>query len=171
MAEIPKKATNGFGKAPPYGAAIGECPPPARRQRVDASLPPGFRSDPAAREQARLLQSMEHRIDRALRQIEGAAAAPMNFLDHGIAMRRTRLKSGEHDHVHMPLEYLAAFHRLDVSSCRYVMLCLALPWVKVCTSPTRTAPWNGRMAAKRARKSNSDTRVVRAPGSVVAGTR
>jgi hypothetical protein len=79
-----------------------------RRQRVDASLPPGLRSDPAACVPAHLLKSMEHRIDRAFRQIEGAAVSSMNFLDRGIAVRQLSPRGGEHDHIHMSREYLAA---------------------------------------------------------------
>src|SRR5580700_12238764 len=60
-------------------------------------------------EQASLLEPMERRVNRPLRQLEGAAAAALDLLDHRIAMRRPARQRREHDHVEVPFEHFA-FH-------------------------------------------------------------
>ena len=78
-------------------------------ERIDAPLLAGIAGCPAAREQAVLLEPVQHRIDGALRQLERAAAASPDLLDHGIAVAGIVDQGGQHDHVEMALEHFA-FH-------------------------------------------------------------
>jgi len=62
-----------------------------------------------AAEQPSLLEPMERRVNRPLRQLEGPAAAALDLLDHCITMCWPARQRGEHDHVEVPFEHLA-FH-------------------------------------------------------------
>ena len=52
---------------------------------------------------------MERRVNRPLRQLEGAAVAALDLLDHRITMRRPARQRGEQDHVEVLFEHFA-FH-------------------------------------------------------------
>jgi len=52
---------------------------------------------------------MERRIDRALRQVEGAGAAVLDRLDDGVTVRRPRFEGGEDDGIEVPFEHFG-FH-------------------------------------------------------------
>src|ERR1700736_2227771 len=109
MAWMSEQAADRIDEALPNRPLVGRRAGSARGQRVDAPLPSGLRRRPMAAEQASLLEPMERRVNRPLRQLEGAAAAALDLLDHRIAMRRPARQRGEHDHVEVPFEHFA-FH-------------------------------------------------------------
>src|SRR5882724_2095725 len=97
------------GKFSPQGTAVGEVGGAATGYGIDPPSPPGGRHLPAALQQLHLFETVQNRVHRTLGQVEGAAAARPDPLDDGVAMRRTRLDRGEHDHVEMTFENFA-FH-------------------------------------------------------------
>src|SRR5215469_1140261 len=107
-----KQAANCIGKTLPNRPLVGKRAGSTLCQRVDAPPPSRLRRRPVAAEQASLLESMERRVNRPLRQLEGAAAAALDLLDHRITMRRPARQRGEHDHVQVPFEHFA-FHGLE----------------------------------------------------------
>src|SRR5215469_16905749 len=109
MAWMSEQAANRIGKALPNRPLVGKRAGSTLCQRVDAPLPSRLRRCPMAGEQTGLLEPMERRVNRPLRQLEGAAAAALDLLDHRIAMRRPARQRGEHDHVQVPFEHFA-FH-------------------------------------------------------------
>src|SRR5262245_26146009 len=72
---------------------------------------------------------MQRRVDRALRQIEGSAAAPPQLDDDRVAVQRGRLDYSQEQHVEMTLErfsvhtpyYYASF--CVVSGSKYARSC------------------------------------------------
>src|SRR5215469_2578560 len=110
MSCLAEETADGIGKALPNCALIEQSLTAAPRHLIDAPLAPGWRAGPAAAQQPLLLEAVERGINGPLRKVEGPAAARANFLDHRIAMRRSRHERGEHDHVEMTLEHFA-FHR------------------------------------------------------------
>jgi len=104
-----EQAADRIGEALPNRPLVGKRAGSALCQRVDAPLPSRLRRRPMAAEQASLLEPMERRVNRPLRQLEGAAAAALDLLDHRIAMRRPARQRCEHDHVEVPFEHFA-FH-------------------------------------------------------------
>src|SRR6516165_2596384 len=104
-----EQAADCIGKTLPNRPLVGKRAGSALCQRVDAPPPSRLRRRPVAVEQASLLKSMERRVNRPLRQLEGAAAAALDRLDHRITMRRPAREGGEHDHVEVPFEHFA-FH-------------------------------------------------------------
>src|SRR5246127_3801324 len=109
MAWMSEQAADRIGEALPNPPLVGKRAVSALCQRVDAPLPSRLRRRPMAAEQASLLEPMERRVNRPLRQLEGAAAAALDLLDHRIAVRRPARQRGEHDHVEVPFEHFA-FH-------------------------------------------------------------
>src|SRR5215475_12033958 len=85
---LSKQAADGIGKSLPERAVIRQRAFAAPRHLVDAALAPGLARGPVAREVAGLLEAVQGRIDRALGQVEGAAAASLDLLDDAVAMRR-----------------------------------------------------------------------------------
>src|SRR5262249_17994185 len=110
MAWMSEQAADRIGEPLPNRPLVGKRAGSALCQRVDAPLPSRLRRRPMAAEQASPLEPMERRVNRPLRQLEGAAAAALDLLDHRIAMRRPARQRGEHDHVEVPFEHFA-FHR------------------------------------------------------------
>jgi len=109
MAWFPEQTADRIGKALPNRPLIGKRASPALGQRVNASSASRLRRRPTATEQASLLKPMQRWVNRALWQLEGAAAAAMNLLDHCVAMRWPARQGGEHDHVEVPFKHFA-FH-------------------------------------------------------------
>src|SRR5262249_22001219 len=113
MAWMSEQAADRIGKTLPNRPLIDQRAGSALGQRVDAPLPTGSPRRPTAAEQASLLEPMKRWVNRSLRQLEGAAAAAMNLLNHRIAMRRPIRQRREHDHVEVPFEHFP-FHGPDV---------------------------------------------------------
>src|SRR5262249_379741 len=78
---FPDQAPDRGGEPLPHRALLRERTLAAPGQLVDAPPPAGIGRDPAAGEQARMLEPVQHRIDRALRQVECARAPALDFLD------------------------------------------------------------------------------------------
>src|SRR6202023_1958190 len=98
-----------LGKLLPHRAALPELPLAPLRQLVDPSPSPRLGGRPASDQEARVLETVQHRVDRPLRELERTRAPPLDLLDDGIAVRGARRQRREHDHVEMPLEHLP-FH-------------------------------------------------------------
>ena len=109
MTWMSEQAADRIGEALPNRPLVGKRAGSVLRHRIDAPLPSGFRRRPMAAQQAVLIEPMKRRVNRPLREREGAAAAALNLLDHRIAMRRPARQRGKHDHVEVPFEHFA-FH-------------------------------------------------------------
>src|SRR3984893_13520519 len=144
MAPVSEQAADRIGEALPNRPLGGKAAGSPFWGRVDAPLPPSLRRRPRAAEQARLLEPMERRVNRPLRQLEGAAAAALDLLDHRIAMRRPARQRGEHDHVEVPFEHFA-FHGPE----RYRLATLG---VKPPADPLQAAIERGAPFLERARE-------------------
>src|SRR5215831_10292157 len=94
MAHLAKEAAYCVGKAPPHRMMVGEPTATASGQRIDSPLPSGITRSPTAAQQAGFLQAVQGRVDRALGQIEGAAATSANLLDDRVAVRRPARQRG-----------------------------------------------------------------------------
>src|SRR5215471_5142666 len=101
MGLVSEQAADGISKPLPQRAMVRQRALAAARHLVDAPLAPGVGGGPLAREEPRLLQPVQRRIDRAFRQVEGAAALLPDLLDDAIAMRGAARERREHDHVEM----------------------------------------------------------------------
>src|SRR5579863_3027749 len=113
MARFSDEAPDGVDKSLPRRPVSGQRSLTTGRQRIYPSLSPGLRRGPPAAEQAHLFQTMERRINGSFRQIEIAAAAPTDFLDHRITMRGTIRERRQNDHLKMTLQYLAV-HEIHI---------------------------------------------------------
>src|ERR1700737_2339511 len=130
MARVSEQAADRIGEALPNRPLVGKRAGSALCERVDAPLPSRRRRRPMTAEQASLLEPMERRVNRPLRQLEGAAAAALDLLDHRITMRRPARQRGEHDHVEVPFEHFA-FHGPE----RYRLATLGVKPPALCYRP------------------------------------
>src|SRR5437764_274149 len=91
----------------PVAPGAHERAPAACRQLVDAPAATGA-ARPRARKQPALLEAVQRRIDGSLREIECAAAAPLQLLDDPVAVRRLVGDDREQQEVEVSLEGLGA---------------------------------------------------------------
>src|SRR6266851_7036149 len=82
-----EETTNSIGKLFPDRTLFSERAIATPGQGIDPPPSPAFGSHPATGEQVRLLEPMQHWVDRSLREIECLAAPAFDFLDDGVAMR------------------------------------------------------------------------------------
>src|SRR5713101_3221153 len=86
--------------------------------------------------QARLLETMQHRIDRPLREVERTSAPALEFLDDGVAVGGARRQRREHDHVEMPLEHFPFHGRANTTRHEAAF---AAPGSRRCPNARRTS--------------------------------
>src|SRR2546426_12804021 len=72
---------DGFGKSLPNRTPLAELALAALGDRINAPPSPGIGRHPTTGKQARLLETMQHRVDRPLREVERAGAPALEFLD------------------------------------------------------------------------------------------
>src|SRR5215467_14562518 len=105
-ARLSKQTADRIDKALPYCTVICQRLAPLSRQCIGAPFPSGLGNRPTAAEQTVLFEAVQHRVDRSLRKLESSGAAPLNFLNDRVAVRRPIRKGGEDDHVQMAFQHL-----------------------------------------------------------------
>src|SRR5262245_44018185 len=81
-------------------------------QSLGPPLAPRVGSSPATGKKARLLETMQRRVDCSFRQIKCLRALALDCLDDRIAMGWARRQSGQYDQVKVALEHFS-FHTLQ----------------------------------------------------------
>src|SRR5258708_31325286 len=79
---------------------------------IDPPLSPGFGGRPATGKEARLLETMQCRVDCSFREIEGLPALALDCLDDGVAVGWARRQSGQYDQVEGAFGHFS-FHTLQ----------------------------------------------------------
>src|SRR5262249_42771043 len=80
-----EQPADGTGKLVPDRTPRGELTFAAPGDRIDAPPSPGIGGHPTTAKQARLLEAMQHGVDRAFGELERAGAPALDFLDDGVA--------------------------------------------------------------------------------------
>src|SRR5262245_13666451 len=81
-------------------------------QSIDPPLSPRVGRRPATGKEAGLLETMQRRVDRSFREIEGLPAPALDCLDDGVAVGWAGRQSGQYDQVNVTLEHFS-FHTLQ----------------------------------------------------------
>src|SRR5215470_6156673 len=108
-ARLSKQTADRIDKALPYRTVICQGLAALARQCIGAPFPSRLSNRPTATEQTVLLQAVQHRVDRPLRKFESSGAAPLNFLNDRVAVRRPIPEGGEDNHVQMAFQHFP-FH-------------------------------------------------------------